>query len=204
MDLAEKIWSNDWPSKTLNRVRQTGAANLSDFLVSRPAVPYVKLAKELGPDIAAIQLVRLQLAEAGEHHSIRSAVTDAAARLLHQHLKRGWGKGVHLDFNTSGVFADLVSYLKMRENADELVAKWDAVWHALKNAPPPEGWLPSGPTDPVLVAAFDKGWPPSARRKVKRQQYGLLCPNCTGLLSSPGPEISEIMCHHCGEQIELV
>lgn len=204
MELAEKIWSNDWPSKTLNRVRDKGADNLLDFLSSRPTVPYQRLAKELGPDIAAIQLVRLQFAEAGERHSIRSAVMDAAARLCHQHLKHGWGKGMHLEFNTAGVYADLVSFLEIRENPNELVEKWKAVWEALKNAPPPEAWLPSGPADPVLVAAFDKGWPTRTRRKVKRQQYGLLCPNCTAILSLPNVQANEIVCHLCGEQIELV
>ena len=72
----------------------------------------------------------------------------------------------------------------------------------MKNASPPEGWLPFGPTDPVLAAVFDKGWPPSGRRKVKRQQYGLLCPNCTAVLSLVSPQVNEIICHHCGEQIE--
>lgn len=203
MDLAEEIWSADWTSKTLKRVREKGAENLLDFLSSRPAVPYLMLAKELGPDIAAIQLVRLQFAETGERYSIRSAVMDAAARLCHEHLKRGWGKGVHVDFNTAGVYADIVSYLKMRENADAFVAKWNVVWQAIKDMHPPEGWLPSGPADSVLVAAFEKGWPLVPRRKIKRQQYGFLCPNCTALLSFPSADDSEIVCHHCGEHLEL-
>jgi hypothetical protein len=46
--------------------------------------------------------------------------------------------------------------------------------------------------------------PVPLRAQVKRRQYGLLCPNCTAVLSTPDPKTNEIVCHHCGQHIELV
>jgi hypothetical protein len=204
MALAEKIWSSDWPSRILKRVQETGAKNLLDFFESRPSIPYLKLAKDLGPDVASIQLVRLQFAEAGQQRSIRNVVKDASARLCHQHLKRGWGKGVHLDFNTAAIYAELVSYLKMREDGEHFVEKWNAVWRELMERQPPAGWLPVGPTDPILEAAFENGWPIAPPTNVTRKQLAQLCPICTAVLVIPNANVDQISCQVCGKLIKLI
>lgn len=40
--------------------------------------------------------------------------------------------------------------------------------------------------------------------KTWRQPYGFLCPNCTAVLSTPPPDGAELVCHHCGQRIEIL
>ena len=60
-------------------------------------------------------------------------------------------------FQTSGVYADWMTLL--REYEPNIEDRADAVWAALRDLSPPTGWHPIGPDDPIIVAAFAKGWP---------------------------------------------
>jgi hypothetical protein len=107
-----------------------------------------------------------------------------------------------IEYQMSGVYAYWVVLLQKYD--PKVDARAIAVWNALKSLAPPTGWLPKGADDPLIIRAFDVGWPETAKRQIKRQQYGLLCPNCTAVLSLPPAEADEIVCQLCGEHIELV
>ena len=198
------IWLGNWHAKIRGRIHAEGCETVTDFAKRHALLPYFKLARLIGEDVAAVQVAMMQFEEAKQAGLMREAAKDALSRGIHQHLKHGWNKGMHAKRMTAGAYAEWLSVLEFRTLAPELLPMGQAVWDALVASNPPVGWLPTGPDDPIVAAAFDRGWPTSGRSKVKRQPYGLLCPNCTGLLSSPGPEISDIMCHLCGEQIEAV
>ena len=197
-------WVGDWRATVRGRIHALGCETVSEFLARYPAVPYFKVARELGASVVAAQLEIMQFEEAADSASVRAAAQEMLVRKINQHLKRGWGKGIHREFNTAGVISDWQTFLKVTLNAPHLVALSENVWTRLTEASPPQGWLPKSAADPYIFAAFEKGWPLSGRRKVRRQPYGLLCPKCTAVLSLRNPNAKEIVCHLCGEQIELV
>jgi hypothetical protein len=92
---------------------------------------------------------------------------DGFSREVVENLKRGWGVGRHADFRTAGVYAGWMALLEFRADAPQLRPKGDAVWNSLKEIQPPRGWLPSGPNDPVIQAAFARGWPPHEMHQVQ-------------------------------------
>jgi hypothetical protein len=156
-DRGERVWGGDWPAKLHSRLHSLGFKTIQDFLARFPSEPYLKLVKRLGENVAAMQLIWMQFQEAQQDASFREAAKDCLAREITGQLRRGWGKGVRVDFHTAGAYANWVTELTrfqpdVRPNAD-------AVWRALNELRPPEGWLPVGPDDPVIVAAFAKGWP---------------------------------------------
>jgi hypothetical protein len=119
--------------------------------------PYVKLAKRLGGDVAAVHVMWVQFEEAEHRGRVRNAAMDGLARELTAHLKRGWGRGLHRQFNAAGADAGFLTLLDHAHRECRPLA--EAVWRALQDLCPPTGWLPSGADDPLIVAAFAKGWP---------------------------------------------
>lgn len=231
MTVNANTWSADWQQRLRNRLHSLGCESVGEYLEKHPAAPYVAVAKGLGEDVAAMQLSRLQIQEVRDERAFRRVAMDSLAREITANLPNGWqqsseppkvaeaeplwkhlsSKGSVLteedtrqrvEFQTSGAYAYWVVLLQKHD--PQVEARATAVWNALKALSPPTDWLPKGPDDPLIVRAFDSGWAAPAKRRIKRQQYGLLCPNCKAVLSLPNGQANEIVCHHCGEQIELV
>lgn len=164
----DTAWSGDWQNRLLKRIRAMGYRNVTDYLEAHPGVPYHDVAKDLGRplpdgkgcDIAAIQIQGLQYLEAVAHGKLREFAMDSLVRILRDHLRRkGWNEGVHAKFNRACAYAawcGLVSQSGEDEAAKMCAAK---TWEALEQLSPPQGWRPSSPDDPYVVAAFNKGWP---------------------------------------------
>jgi hypothetical protein len=202
MNPTQTVWSGDWKRRVRSRLHSLGCETMQDFLARFPGESYLRIAERLGDDIAAIQVEVTQYDEAKSLSRIRDAAKDSLVRDLNFHLPDGWRHGAKGDFETSGAYADWVG--RAQDAEQSLRAKADAVWAVLERLHPPAGWKPANASDPTIEAAFAEGWPASSRRKVKRQQYGLLCPNCTAVLPLPNGQVNEIVCRLCGEQIELV
>jgi DNA-directed RNA polymerase subunit M/transcription elongation factor TFIIS len=65
--------------------------------------------------------------------------------------------------------------------------------------PPAKMREPAVTEQPTTVAE-----PKPGRLTAKRQQYGLLCPQCSALLLPPAGKVNAIACGHCGGVIELI
>ena len=231
MTVNANTWSADWQQRLRNRLHSIGCESVGEYLEKHPAQSYLAVAKALGEDVAAVQLSRMQLQEVRDERSFRRVAMDSLAREISANLPNGWqlsserpkldageslwkhlaSKGSEVseeerkdrvEFQTAGAYAYWVTLLRSYDQSVEPRAL--AVWNALKSLSPPSGWRPVGPDDPLILRAFELGWPAPPKRKIKRQDYGLLCPNCTAVLSLPNTRTSEIVCHLCGEQIELV
>ncbi len=219
------IWTADWPSRVREKVRALGYESITDFLADHPAEPYVDVARKLG-GVAAVQLRRIQRLEIRNDLDFRRAAMDCIARETVTHLPKGWGVPTEIPevpndsmwkhlaargplmldevadriaFQTSGVYAAWMTLLQ--EYAQNSQERADAVWAALHDSNPPTGWLPTGPDDAIIVAAFDKAWPIKGRQKFHHQSYGLFCPKCTAVLTPLAEGANLISCPHCGEQI---
>jgi hypothetical protein len=139
MSHSDQTWIGDWRQRIRERIHSLGTERVTDFLERHPAEPYFKVARRLGNDVAAVQLARMQFEEASDRDEVRQVAMDGFSREVVENLKRGWGVG----------------------------PKGDAVWNSLKEIQPPRGWLPSGPNDPLIQAAFARGWPPHEMHQVQ-------------------------------------
>jgi hypothetical protein len=160
-----QIWTSDWRSIIRSRVRPHGAETFADFAQRHPQIPYVKLARLLGAGVVAAQLEMMQFEEAKAGGFLREAAKDALCRTIHRHIKRGWRVGIHSQRATAGAYAEWLTLIEFEASCPDLVSTAKAAWGALEALEPPSGWLPSGAADPLILAAFDKGWPPSTQLK---------------------------------------
>jgi hypothetical protein len=171
MSNSHQTWVGDWRERIRERVQSLGSESVRDFLEHHPAEPYFKVARRLGNDVAAVQLARMQFEEAADQDEVRQAAMDGFSREILENLKRGWGVGKHADFRTASVYAGWMALLEFRADAPDLRPKGDAVWISLTAIQPPHGWLPSGPNDPIIQAAFAQGWPPHEVRQVQMASF---------------------------------
>jgi hypothetical protein len=154
-----KVWGDGWRARFLERLRTLGCDSASEYLARNPAKPYIQAAEEMGGHIAALQLEWAQFEEASIRNDFRSVAMDSLARDLCRHLPGGWRGQAKGHFDTAHAYGAWASRLKVE--LPELGSKIEAVWNALEGAAPPVGWKPSGPSDPIIVLAFDRGWPAS-------------------------------------------
>lgn len=154
-----QIWTSDWRSIIRARLRAHGAQSVLDFAQKHPLMPYVKLARLLGPGVVAAQLEMMEFEEAKVGGYVREAAKDALCRTIYRHIKRGWRVGRHSNRTTAAAYAEWVTLIEFSASCPELRQTARIVWAALEANEPPTGWLPSGFDDPLVVAAFDRGWP---------------------------------------------
>jgi len=151
-------WGPDWHARLRRDVRRKGFDSVAEYLGACPGKDYVKAAEDLG-GYAALQLLSVQMDEAGQSGTIRDAASDALVRFFRSRLRRGWAKGFHAVYNTVCVHADWVVALTEGEGYAELRPLLDRVWRSLEELSPPVGWVPASPEDPYIRQAFDEGWP---------------------------------------------
>lgn len=145
-------------TKITNRLKALGFESLRDYLAARPAVPYTELAEELGDGVLGLHIATLHVRQAEDK---RSMAADALARALRQVLVQGWDRtpatepGVTPDFVTITAWSYWVSLLDTAAPAEDVM---DRLWDGLKARARP-GWIPTGPSDPIIAATFDEAWP---------------------------------------------
>jgi hypothetical protein len=146
-------WQGDWEKRVYDRVSQRDFPSVTAFADSRPTASLKELAHELGrdKDVAALQLERLLRREARDTGRVHRFARAALVREIHEFFPRGWMRGERVDFSRASVWAKWISRL-----GDEHEAAADRVWESLERRVA-EGWLPSGPDDPIILKAFQEG-----------------------------------------------
>jgi len=154
-------WHGDWRQRLALKLPQLGYSDLDAFLGDNPAVGYVTLAAMCGDaSIAAMQIVGEQIRLAVEHGAVRAAARDSLIRFINEYVPRGWGMGKHFAHRSASAFAAWKTTLQahMPENPSvDAMAK--RLLDELESQSIPLGWLPRGPSDPFITAAFDSAWP---------------------------------------------
>jgi hypothetical protein len=152
-------WEGDWRQRIKERLRERGFETTTAFVDSRPTASLLSLSRQLcqDMDVAAVQLQWVLIDEAEQSGTMERCARSLLVRELHEALPEGWhttwdaapgGSGRRLISACSGV------YVAIPEPCRDA---FDRVEEALWNAAIPEGWLPAGPDDPILLEAF-KHW----------------------------------------------
>ncbi len=155
----ESIWSEGWQERLLDRVRFLGHASVSDFVESHPGEPYGKLVTELGPGFAILQLQRLHMLEAIQGNRRREVAMDSLVRSIRQHLPSGWNVKKDSDRRRAFARAEWVVPVTGPEDFDDMNNTADEVWKQLNLLSPAKTWRPMSSADPLIIAAFNVGWP---------------------------------------------
>jgi len=142
-------WDGDWEGRIYARVRAQDYSSVTGFADARPTATYGELARELGDDVAVVQLETLLRDEAKKGRFTERFARTSLVRLLREHCSDGWGSGAAFAFRAARAFASWVSTL-----GDEYESAAERTWRLLKARPPAEGWCPDDPDDSLLKAVF--------------------------------------------------
>ncbi|NOK22291.1 NUDIX hydrolase [Corallococcus carmarthensis] len=144
-----RSWQGNWKVRIQERLQERGFKSLTAFAESRPAVPFVQLAEELGKeDVAGVQVLRGLLAEAERRKQVTRFVRDVFVRHLAFSLPNGWP--AVMDDRSRFHVAKAIAYWST-DAPETHQERIDRARAALRANPPPPGWRPLGPDDELLL-----------------------------------------------------
>jgi len=149
----KSTWDANWPTNIRKSVCDLGFDDISSFLAAHPAVPLYQVARKLGSQVAAVQLIQLRFGEVVSREDFADASRDLLSRVLRSHLRKGWKSGVHSERMMAGAQSEWLAAMEVRTGLPDLRKTALAIWNELENASPPIGWLPISSNDDVLVRA---------------------------------------------------
>lgn len=152
-----------WEGRVYKSIYTLGCNSVYEFLKLFPGEPYVAIARRIPIPTVPVHLIKLQMEEARQTGHVRDAAMDALVRSLNRSVPLGWGVASNADFEHASAYTDWLGILKFRARMPELEAAALRVFEVLKALPPPKGWHPSAPNDPLIAEAFIRGWPPADR-----------------------------------------
>jgi hypothetical protein len=137
----------------LEKMAAMGYPRFMDYARARPSSTFDQLAKELeastGIRVVPIEVKRLVLDEATSDAELTATAADALVRIIREIIPEGWSAGEAGAFPKSHTFGVWNAFFPPRY--DDLLWR---IFRRLKAAPIPDGWLPTGPDDPYIRAAF--------------------------------------------------
>jgi hypothetical protein len=157
---AREAWQTGWQARVQYDAQLHGFSSITELLASRPGVPYEDVVSLFQTPVAPIQIVRLQLEEAGWEGGIRPAAMDVLPRVINRAFPEGWQNGENPDFRRASAFSAFMTGIVFDAKATkEMETKAQQVCDELVKIVPPVGWRPSGPNDPLIQQAFSRAWP---------------------------------------------
>lgn len=132
-----------------------GYESVEALLNRHPGASYITLGEQIGILPVAIIAAHLTRAHRAGASAFRDAARDSLARHLNQSLPHGWN-GPEGRFDNIVPFSSWATSVETAAGAE--ARDRDAVFDALERHAP-TGWRPTSADDPVLVAAFNEGWP---------------------------------------------
>jgi hypothetical protein len=145
-----KSWQGDWYRRVLDGVASAGFPSVMAFAAGHPTWTYRQLAEALGPDIVPVHVEWIERKEAMDTDRFRDFAASNLVRTLRECMPEGWGRGDKPDFRVAHSFGTWGASLGANY-PDDIVLGAAA---ALKKSSVPTGWLPTGPDDPLIVAAL--------------------------------------------------
>ena len=143
----ENTWQGNWRVRLYERIRERGYDSLTSYAEARPTASLVALAKELGEDVAGVQVLSGLLAEAERRKQVTRFVRDVLVRMLSKSLPEGW-PAVLDDANRFKVASALGPWTAYTPESHKERAR--RAGDALLATPPPPGWRPLSADDELL------------------------------------------------------
>jgi len=151
--MSKETWANNWKENVYNKVAALGFDDITAFATSVPSVPYRKLARKLGDEIAPVQIEKLLREELIAKGNQNFFARDCLARYLAQYLPGGWAGNSTHDFYTARAFSAWSAALSLDPN-EMTREQTRRVWNNVHQIAAP-GWNVAGAEDQVLLRAFE-------------------------------------------------
>lgn len=142
-------WEGNWKARLYERVQARGHESLTDFAEAHPTLPLEKLADALGEtDVTAVQVFSGLVAEAERNRRVTRLVRGQLVRELAESSPEGWPEVMNeaQRFKIAKALGLWSAYTP--ETHEKRVEQARAT---LRATPPPPGWRPLGPDDPLLL-----------------------------------------------------
>jgi hypothetical protein len=144
-------WHRD-PAGFLDRRLGKRGPTVQQFLATRPGQSWNQLVHSFDEPVAPIQLMAYVQQAAAKGQWLDWYARDSLVRALGEHLPDGWRLQGAMDSRTAYALAGWLTSMSILGPACAERAHQVVDW--LKRAELPLGWLPDGPDDSRLVAAF--------------------------------------------------
>jgi hypothetical protein len=141
------------------RVGELGFPSIAAYLESMPSATYEDIARSLHTEIAPIQVIKAQFEEATRTGALRNAAKDSLCRSIIERFPHGWNSGDSYKWTIVKALSGWSSEIIATGGHPELKDILHEIIKCIRDAPPPNGWLPSGTNDPIIAGVFDKCWP---------------------------------------------
>ena len=152
-----RAWRGDWYERLKERVRSYGFETVTELADTQPTASLVTLTGQLADDrdIAALQIEKLLIDEAEAMGTMERCARSLLARRIHEELPEGWHREWDDDanFRRAHAYGSWCAHIPSRYDQS-----LDRIGEVIKTASWPEGWLPAGPDDPILVEFFRQYW----------------------------------------------
>lgn len=144
-----------------NALREAGCSAL-EFLSANPGLSKLELAKLLNRGASAIGLTMAIYTEAVQKGVVRKTAQDMLLREIVAEFPDGWAStgNVHPAIKIGTWDRTIRSYVP---HASMGKYAYDIIQHLAIDHPPPEGWKPELPNDPLIDELFDRYWPEQTR-----------------------------------------
>lgn len=141
------------------RLLVLGYHGVSPYVAAREGLTFGALARELGPDVAPVQLKMLFLRESAMAGAFLDAAAECLARMILERFPRGWGRGGNLEWRTTSALVDWEVDMELDTDGVALGAgSLQAISQALRLVVrPPPGWMPKDGRDSFIREAFRVG-----------------------------------------------
>ena len=157
MNESQHMWDPEWASNINEKINLIGFNSISELLKDMVGQSYAAVAERLG-NTAPIQVIALQFREARINGNLREAAKDSLVRNLVEKLPNGWGIGVDADWKSVLALSSWTSEIEVTGGCEELEPILLSIAQAIRKLPPPEGWCPNSPNDPIIKRVFDSQW----------------------------------------------
>jgi hypothetical protein len=145
-----KTWEGDIDAKVYQRVKEKGYTTVREFAESLPTKSYVKLAEELGEDVAGIQIEAVLADEYQKTNELVTFIKSNLVRSICDNFPNGWNTEEDSNLKQAYTYAEVASPF-----VEPIDKKIEESWHRLVNLPQIFiGWLPRDVDDPILTEAF--------------------------------------------------
>lgn len=107
----------------------------------------------LSSSVAPIQLKLLLKEEAEMSDDMRAFAVDTLSRFLREYLPDGWRGDSSAEYARVQAFSDWMTLV-----GEYYEEQCHRVWQWFNSSDVRDGWLPTGPDDPLLHRAFNAAW----------------------------------------------
>ncbi len=153
------LWEPGWEERLSAAILAKGYGSVLELLKVNPAITYADLTGVIGIPFAEVQLQYLANEEAVREGCLFWVARDIFARKVVEHFPEGWRIGDAYESPRLSCLGDWGSTVLWATDEPSVRQAVMGITRSISHDPPPPGWMPAGPDDPLIVKRMAEFWP---------------------------------------------